>query len=454
MTAIEIIKILHTNKFEVYFVGGCVRDMILGLKSKDYDIVTNATPDEISSIFKNYKCSIKEVGKSFGVLLINDIEVATYRTDEYNGLDDKSVQINFTPSLQEDLARRDLTINSIAYDPIKDKIIDYHNGREDLEKKIIRFIGDPHKRIFEDPNRIIRACRFKAKIDGEFESETFKALKEYSSTIESHVNPERIRLEILKAMEIKKASIFFESLHSIGGLEHIFPSMTSCYNHPHGPHHVEDIFTHLMLSGDSAPIKNKLVKLSAYLHDVGKPLVCKINPRTNDYFFLDHAHIGAKQLKEELLKLTFSSKEINFITGLTDLHMRVMPPDELTQKCIRRILRILNERSLHYKDLLRVNFCDTSGRYNLDKKKRFYKTKKLNRMFKIEVNRPNQVGCFNDLELDGNDIQEILNIKPSKIIGEILNYLMDQVLENPELNNKEDLTKIIKEFYEEKSNVN
>jgi tRNA nucleotidyltransferase (CCA-adding enzyme) len=449
MNAVEIIKVLQNHGFEAYIVGGAVRDMILGIPPKDEDVVTSANPDQIIYLFGYSR--LKEVGKSFGVMLIDDIEVASYRTDEYYGLDDKAVQINFAPTLEEDVLRRDLTINALCYDPFKDKIIDFCGGEKDLKNKIIRFIGDPQKRIWEDPNRIIRACRFKAKINGEFDPMTFEALKEYSSSVQSCVKPERIRIEILKAMEIKNASIFFEAMKDIGILEFIFPSMNSCFEHPHGPHHIEDIFTHIMLSGDSAPIKHKLVKLSAYLHDVGKPATCEINPRTDDFFFLDHAHVGAKKLKEELLKLKFSTKEIDFVTGLIDLHMRVMPPDELSQKCVRRIIKILNERELHYKDLLRLNFCDTSGRVNVNKKNRFNKTKKLNKMFKIELNRPNPVGCFSQLELNGADIQLILDIKPGKIIGEILNHLMEKVIEDPDLNDKEELSQIVKTWFNERT---
>jgi len=455
LDAIEIIKTLQEQGYEAYLVGGCVRDMLLGIPEKDKDVVTSATPDQIMELFKrDEKNKVKECGENFAVILVNKIEVASYRTDVYTGFNDKSVKVTLAKTLVEDVYRRDLSVNGIAFNPINNKLIDYCNGQEDLKNKLIRFIGDPKHRIFEDPNRIIRACRFKAKIDGIFDDLTLEHLKLMTPIAFPHIKKERIRLEILKAMEIEKASIFFEALHEIGMLKYIFPTLDLCYGHAHGPHHNEDIFTHMMLSGDSASTKYPLIKLAAYLHDIGKPLTCKINPKTNDFFFLDHAHVGAKILQTELLNLRFSKEEINLITGVTDLHMRIIPAEKITPKCVRRILSILNERNIQYKDLLRLSFYDGMGRirYDVNKKVTFEYYKKRSKMFYYETHRPNPVHYLSNLALKGNDIIEILNIKPGVIVGEILNYLYEEVLDNPDLNNKEELTKLVIEYCGDKDN--
>jgi tRNA nucleotidyltransferase/poly(A) polymerase len=441
MKEIEVVKRLQQKGFKAFFVGGCVRDMLMGLNPKDIDIVTSANPDEIIDIFKDQ--NVKEVGKNFGVILVNDIEVATFRLDKYFGGSDKNCEITFVKSLEEDVQRRDLTCNGLALDPITNIIYDYVNGQEDIKNKIIRFIGNSHHRIIEDPNRIIRACRFNAKIDGNFESDTFENLCKYSDYIESLVAPERIRLEILKAMEIKKASIFFRNLYEIDGLKYIFPSLNKAYLHPGGPYHIEDVFDHCMMAGDHIQTKYPLIKLAGYLHDIGKPISCRINPGTNDIWFEGHEETGAKASSEELLNLRFSIDESKYISNLVGLHMRINH-ERLGPKGVRRTLRALSEAGITYKELLRVSIGDKMGGLKSQKTYRIGEVKTLAKSFRDEINRK-PTTKYSDLKVNGNDIMDITGLKPGKQIRVILDYLMDQTLENPELNNIEDLTKLIKE---------
>ena len=440
-TAEDIIIKLQDLGYESYLVGGYVRDMILGVKCKDKDIATSADPDQLIKIFKDQE--IKTFGKSFLVTFINGIEVATFRTDVYKGLNDKDVEIKIAKSAEEDAKRRDLTINSLFFDPVTKKIIDYVNGQEDLQKKIIRFNGKAKDRIWEDPNRIIRACRFLAKIDGSFRMDTFKNLKSCSEYVK-YIKPERIRIEIIKAMSIKKSSIFFKALHDIGVLKYIFSSLDKAYLHPGGPYHIENIFDHCMMSGDHSSTKDPIIKLAAYLHDIGKPISCRINPHTKDIWFEGHDRDGCEAAKVELEKLKFSSEEINIISNLILLHMRISSV-RLSPKAIRRTLKTLNDFDIPYQSLLRVSICDRMG--NLKSRSR-YKLKdvyKLVKDFKDQVNRKDPVNQFSDLKVNGNDIMETTGLKPGKQVGELLKYLLDCVLDNPELNDKEELIKLVKE---------
>jgi len=442
MTAEEIIKKLHSNNFEAYLVGGCVRDLILGIESKDKDIVTNASPDEIENIFKNQK--IKFVGKSFLVTFVDDIEVATYRKDRYSGYSDKDVNIEKASTLEEDIIRRDLTINGLALDIRNKSIIDYIGGIEDLKNKTIKFIGNPFDRIKEDPNRIIRACRFKAKINGKFDKQTFEALETTSHYVERFVSPERIRIEILKAMLIEKASIFFESLLEIKALQYMFPEMVRCFNHPHGKYHSEHIFQHLMLVGDHISTENSLLKLTGYLHDIGKPKACGINPKTNKMWFNQHEEIGSNILKYDLERLKFSNEEISYIRNLIELHMRSIF-SKLTPKGVRRLLRDLNERNIPYDDLIKLQVADRCG--NL--KVKSYGKDRIRKMYENvekELNREDPVHIFSNLKVNGYDIMKTLNIPPGKKVGEILKYLFDLVVDNPKLNDKDKLIEIIKDL--------
>jgi tRNA nucleotidyltransferase/poly(A) polymerase len=434
-----IITKLQDLGFESYIVGGYVRDMILGLECKDKDIVTSATPDQLEEIFKDDE--IKTYGKSFLVTFINGIEVATFRTDVYKGLNDKHVSIK-NATAEEDANRRDFTINAIFYDPITKKIIDYVNGQEDLQKRIIRFNGNAKKRIWEDPNRIIRACRFVAKINGDFSDETYEALVDCSDYIETMINPERIRLEILKAMEIKKASIFFRALYDIGGLKYIFPSLDKSYLHNGGPYHIEDVFDHCMMAGDHASTKDKLVKLTAYLHDIGKPISSRINPYTNDIWFEGHEETGRDAAIKELENLRFSNEEINIISNLIYLHMRISN-ERLQPKAIRRTLKMLNDFNIPYQKLLRVSICDKMGNLKAQQYYRLRDVYQLSKSFRNEVFRKDPTNKFTDLKINGYDVMEKTGLKPGKEVGNILQHLLDLVIDNPELNDKEKLFRLI-----------
>jgi len=445
ISAEEIIKKLQNNNYEAYIVGGAVRDMLLGIKPKDKDIVTSAQPEEVMSIFKKH--NIKSIGVSFKIVFVDGIEVATFRTDKYKGLNDKSVEIYSAMTLEEDTKRRDFTINSMAYDPFTKKLYDYVNGQEDLKNKLVRFVGEPKRRIWEDPNRIIRACRFTASIGGELEENTFNELKKYSDLVE-YISLERIRLEIMKAMKIKKASRFFYDLHDIKALKYIFPTLNNCYMLDGGPYHIEPVFDHCMMSGDHISTKFPLLKLSSYLHDVGKYISCRINPRTDNIWFEGHEKDGAKVLKEELANLKFSNDEIHYISNLVSLHMRISY-ERISPKSVRRTLKKLNDFNIGYRDLLRIAISDKMGNIKSRKNYTFNEIKQLFKCFKDEVERENPVNCYANLKLNGKDIMRITGISPGKEVGKILKYLMDSVIEEPEQNNKEDLTKLALDFYHE-----
>lgn len=442
----QITDTLKSKGYEVYLVGGCVRDKLMGLVPKDIDIVTSARPDDIVEIFNNI-AKVNLVGKSFGVVLVDDYEVATFRGDKYFGLDDKNCEIEYVDTIEEDLSRRDLTINSIAYDPYSEELIDPFNGIEDIKSKLVKFTGNPFYRIREDPNRIIRACRFLSKIDGEFSEWTLQALTRCSSLIK-YVKPERIRVEILKSMQIEKASRFFISLYNIGCLEYIFPSMYKSYDHPHGKHHWENIFDHLMNVGDQISTRNTLLKLTGYLHDCGKP---KSYTLTDDEekrgVFYKHHIEGKYVAKEELLRLKFSNDEIKYISRLIRNHMFSTSSD----KSIRKTLRRLDDLGIHWKDLVRLRIADQLGSEKYVATKLHEQTSYLVRL--IDKFRDAEKNTISDnrisLAINGNDIMEILGIEPGKKVGEVKKYIEELVLEDPEMNDRDILIDKIKEFKEE-----
>ena len=423
--------------YHAYVVGGATRDMLSGCDPKDVDLVTNASPKEIELLFQGH--DVKKVGKSFGVIVVDGNEVATFRHDVYTGLDARACQVTFAGSIEEDLSRRDLTINAMAFCDVSGDLIDPHNGREDLKKRIIRFVGNPEERIQEDPNRIVRACRFLAVIDGRFERKTYEALRACGHYVRDHVAPDRLRKEILKAMKIRRASRFFCALHDIGALPHIFPSMEACYNHPHGPHHLEDVFDHLMICGDVISEKHPLLKLTGYLHDVGKPTQFKYNPDKGHHTFWEHAKTGSAMVGNEMRRLRFSNKEVDYVSALVATHMRSVRG--LSPKAVRRLLRTLNRDGIDFKDFLRLLLADRTA--NLAKAPfEICDVKKMLNIFAEE----NEGGTFSvrDLKVTGKDVMGILKIPSGPQVGTVLNQLFERVLnEGRELNSRETLLAMI-----------
>ncbi len=434
MDHLDIIKRLCTHNFETYIVGGSIRDILSGIEPEDFDIATKATPDEVMKLFND--CITKQVGKSFGVILVEGYEVATFRFDKYNGLE---CIVSFANSIHEDLSRRDFTINSLAYCEKTGDIIDDYGGRDDLKNKIIKFVGNPTIRIEEDPVRIIRGCRFLAKLNGTFEVKTLKALKSaVKNNYIKDIAPERIRLEILKAMKIHKASKFFTALHEIGALKFILPSLDSCWDHEHGNHHVENVWEHCMLVGDAIKVNDPILKLSGYLHDCGKPQT--YNPETKQ--FLRHEIAGKILTQEELGKLKFSNKEIDRITSLVRSHM--YSTLKMSPKAIRRLLKKFNDRNVNVDDFMRLRMADRKGNTGREP----FRLLEYVAMYKsltdpINIETPFSI---HDLVLKGGQIIKEFNLKPGPQISKIQKLLLDYVIENgSQTNNKNVLRNVVNE---------
>jgi len=436
MDHLDIVKRLCDNNCDTYIVGGGIRDMLLGNNPDDYDVVTKATPEQVISLFQD-DCVVKKVGKSFGVILVDGFEVATFREDIYK---DEKCSVRFAETIHEDLSRRDLTINAMAYCELTGELIDNHGGKKDLEERIIRFVGNPDDRILEDPIRILRACRFLAKIDGVFAPSTFEALKKHSEYLFNYkIAPERIRIEILKAMKIQKASRFFEALHSIGALKYIFPLMDDCWKHPHGNHHTEDVFEHCMMAGDSIWTKDPILKLTGYLHDVGKPSSYCDERLT----FINHEKIGSEILHFHLKELTFGTLEIRRICGLIRSHMNSIK--EMTPKAIRRLLKKFDDRGVEIVDFMRLRMADRKA--NIARTNFTLTEWKI--MYNKLINGIEEELPFNahSLVYTGGDIIKDFELKPGKIIGDIQDHLLEQVLENgSEFNDKNILKELTNSY--------
>lgn len=439
----KLLYLLYTftrSCYKIHFVGGCVRDALMGLEPHDIDLVTDATPDEIIAMFPDKKVECR--GASFLVAVVDGFEIATYRKDICNTGKASECEVERVKTLGEDLARRDFTCNAIAFNPIMGVLIDSFFGVGDIEDKIIKFVGNPEERIKEDHERILRACRFVSSMDGFLETYTMEALRENAHLVE-RIPKERMQLEIVKAMATQKASKFFDTLRHIGALKYLFPSLEACYDQDGGPHHAETIFLHCMEVGDALSTKNWRLKLAGYLHDVGKPPCAEISAETMRLRFRDHPVKGAKLVTEELTNLKFSNKTVAYISNLVLLHMTSLQQD-FSKKAVKRFMVKLEQKKVPYQDWMRLLIADRKGNY---KSKNFSYKDIRDRLRKIhELFKEEKMFSLKDLAVNGVDVMDFGKIGPCSIVGEVLNLLFEDCLENPEHNNREYLLKKIPEL--------
>ena len=312
-----ILKTLNQAGYRSYLVGGAVRDLIQGKPPGDMDILTLAEPDEIRSLFPNQK--VRVVGSSFPVTLVNGVEVASCRVSA-RGMSAESSDKTFPNA---DLARRDLTINSMALDPLNGELLDPWGGQKDLADRIIRFTGEGSRRILEDPLRMVRACRFAAALNGRISRDSLAAIAANKNRLTESIAGERIRGELLKAMSMDLPSRFFSLLHTTGLLAFILPCLDRCWDLDGGPNHAETVFEHCMLVGDALPGKQPLLRLAGFLHDAGKFDAARLK----NGLLAFHGHeLHDAAISRDLGALRFSNRETVYILSLVRAHMRPLNP--------------------------------------------------------------------------------------------------------------------------------
>lgn len=432
-----IINKLEEKGFNAYIVGGSVRDILLEREPSDFDITTDALPEEIEEIFSEY--ITLEVGKKFGtVVVVQDegiVEVTTFRADgEY--IDGRRPEkVYFSKNIFEDLSRRDFTINAMAYNK-KTGLIDYFHGVEDLEKRRIKAVGNPYNRLKEDYLRIMRAVRFATQLEFFIDEETLHACRLYSKHI-SEISIERIREEIFKIILSQKPSYGIKLMKDIKILDIILPEMINTIGfNQHNPHHNKDVFQHIMcVLDETTPILH--LRLAALFHDIGKPCTLTIDEEGIGHFY-GHDKLGAKMAKEILQRWKTPKDVIVKVEMLVHKHMT--QHDNLKEKGLKRLLSTFGEDEIF--TLLELQKAD-----RVCSNKEANIKDLLEREEKIkDIIKNKEVYNKNQLAINGRDVIE-LGYKEGKIIGEILDCLLEKVLEKPELDEKEKLINIIKERF-------
>lgn len=409
LSAIDIIKKLRSAGFAAYFAGGSVRDMLLGIRPKDFDIATSAQPAELKKIFKK----TIHVGEQFGVIIAehqgHHFEIATFRSDSGYSDGRRPDAVLFT-SAQEDAKRRDFTINGLFYDPLEDKVIDFIGGQDDLKNKLIRFIGDAEERIKEDHLRIIRAIRFKNIFGFQYHPQTFAALKKHAA-LSAKVSGERIRDELNKMIVHSSFTEALEDMEDTGVLDVILPEIQAMKGLAQPPeYHTEgDVWDHTLRAFKALkPDASRCLRWGVFLHDVGKTETFKIAERIR---FDKHAEKSGEIARRILGRLRFSTKDIDKISWLVSRHMMVL--NVLTMAVGRRRHWFLKPDFL---DLLELHRCDAAGTVprNLtmhDKVLALYR-----KDMKEMPREPKRL-------LTGEQIMELLKIPAGAQVGKILEEL-------------------------------
>lgn len=436
----DIYKNFKDKKFEIYLVGGCVRGLLSKRKVEDWDFTTSATPEQILKLFPNgfYDNKFGTVGVPLREGKV--VEITTYRT-EYGYSDRRHPEkIKWGKTIQEDLARRDFTINAIAMDPHSQVLIDPYKGQEDLKKKVVRAVGDPKLRFKEDALRLLRAVRIATQLGFTIEDQTWKEIKKDASLL-SEISKERIMDELMKILNSENPYEGVMLLRDAGLLGYILPELLEGIGVEQarpGRHHTEDVFTHNVLSLKFCPASDPIVRFATLIHDIGKPKV-RGKDKEGHVIFHNHEILGAKIAWEICERLRFSRKEKEKVVNLIRWHMFTVD-EKITDAAVRRFIRRVGVKNV--KDMMDLRVGDRLGggtqtaeswRLKLFKKR-------------VEDQLSPKPFSINDLAVDGNDVMKELKIKPGPKIGKILQKLFEEVDEDLSKNNKEYLLKRMNEL--------
>ncbi len=431
----NILEKLTSKDFEAYVVGGCVRDLLLKKTPQDYDVATNAKPEQVQEMFKKSFSN-----NDFGTVTVltgaeekqlQEVQVTTYRTEEDYHDQRHPEKVNFVSDIKEDLQRRDFTVNAMALN-IKGELIDPFKGKEDLQKKIIRAVGEPEERIGEDALRMMRAVRFSVQLNFNIHSATETAIKKNAPLLQK-ISAERIRDELIKIIISSRAAEGVEKLRELSLLEQFLPEILEGYEIDQNKHHIYDCYEHSVKSLEYATRKNFnfAVRMAALLHDVGKPRSKRGEGK--DSTFYNHEVIGEKMTRGILKRLKFSKEEREKISLLVRYHLFYYNVGEVTESSVRRLLRKVGQENIE--DLLQVRMADRIG--SGVPKAEPYKLRHL----RYIIDKVSQDPITSSmLKIDGQTVMKIMDVTPGPLVGAVLNILLQKVMEDPSFNTEEKLT--------------
>ena len=426
---------LRKEGFEAYLVGGCVRDLLLNRTPKDWDVTTNAKPEDIQRVFPD---SFYE--NEFGTVGVKTesedprlavIEVTPYRTE--TGYSDKRRpdEVVFGQSLEDDLARRDFTINAIALEDSKGQLVDPYKGQKDIEARVLRTVGNPEARFEEDGLRLMRAVRLMAELGFALDADTAAGIQAKAGNLK-HISRERIRDEFVRILESSQPMMALVLSQRLGILEFIAPDLIRGIGVDQNQAHSYDVFEHNMRALQHAADKEWPldIRLAALFHDVSKPETRRRSEEKNDWTFHGHEVVGARVAKKALEDLRFSRETIEKVTKMVRWHMFFSDPEQITLSAVRRM--IVNVGVENIWDLLNLRICDRVGTGR--PKEQPFRFRRYKAMVEEALRDPISVAM---LKTDGKQIMDKFHVQPGPKIGNILNALLEEVLEDPKKNTEE-----------------
>lgn len=434
---LEILKKFKKAGFEIYVVGGAVRDLLMKKNADDWDFTTNATPEEILKIFPD-----GFYGNVFGTVGIahesspHPLEITTFRHESGYSDQRRPDKVTWGKTLEEDLKRRDFTINAMALKRKDDKkneyeLIDPYDGQKDLDKKLIRAVGEASERFSEDALRMMRAVRIAAELNFSIEKKTLEAIKTNAKLI-NKIAKERVKDELIKILASPNPYEGMTIFKEVGLLQEILPELEKTFGVEQkspGRHHVHDVGTHSYLSLKHCKSTDPIVRFATLIHDIGKPQTYK-KMENGTITFYNHEVVSTKIAKRIAERLRFSKKESKKLITLVQYHQFTVD-ERQTDKAIRRFIRKVGKE--YIKDMLDLRVGDRLGGGARETSWRLEEFKKR----LIEVQK--QPFTIHDLKISGDDVMKELNIKPGPKVGEILKQLFEEVVEKKIPNEKKTL---------------
>lgn len=439
---------LEKGGFEAYLVGGCVRDLIMGRTPKDWDITTNANPEQIIGLFEKtvYENTFGTVGvcipsvsgetgddnvKQDNLSVIHEtkydiVEVTPYRIEAKYSDFRHPDQVLFSNNIEDDLKRRDFTINAIAYNPNKGQIIDLYKGQEDIKDKIIRAVGEAPDRFNEDALRMLRAIRFATQLNFAIDYATMQAIVDNSDLLKN-ISSERIRDEFTKIIESSDPSLGIGMLSKLGLLKHIIPELEEGIGCDQGGAHIYDVFEHCLHAVAHSADKgfSTEIRLAALFHDIGKPRTRRKGEK-KAYTFYGHEVVGARMAKVIMERLKYGRKETDQVVSFVRNHMFFSDTEQISLSAVRRIVQKVGKD--HIWELMNIRECDRVG---MKKAEAPYRLRKYHAMIEEVLHDPISVG---QLAIDGEVMKGELGMAPSRRMGWILHALLEEVLDEPAKN--------------------
>ena len=429
-----IIKNLQRHGYDAYAVGGCVRDSILNRKPEDWDITTSAKPEQVKRIFRRTVDTGIEHGTVTVLIGKDGFEVTTYRVDGLYEDGRHPKEVTFTSRLEEDLKRRDFTINAMAYND-DERLVDAFGGMRDLNYHLIRCVGDPKERFSEDALRILRAVRFSAQLAFPIEPETAEAIKSLAPNLEK-ISAERIQAELVKLL-VSDHPERIQDACELGITKVVLPEWDDMVGvKQNTPHHKYDVAAHTVHALQN--VKNdKVLRLTMLFHDMGKPAMKTTDEKGNDHF-KGHALESEKIARTVLKRLKFDNETIRIVTKLVCYHDYRM---EATPANVRRAMNRIGVELFPY--YLAVRLADAKSQSTYMRREKIENIVEIRNLYK-QILMENQCVTLRQLAVSGRELME-LGMKPGRELGAMLSELLEYVLDDPERNTKENLCKYVKE---------